>query len=663
MENKERKFDFAGWATRSGIKCADGRTIMENAFAHQDGSSVPLVWNHDHNSPDRVLGHAILRNIKGGVRAYCYLNTTDNGKNARAMIENGDLSSFSIFAHNLKQDNDRNVIKGDIVEVSLVLKGANPGAKIDEVIAHDGTNDSSQANISFNFEDNFSHIQEDDAFEHSSIQSDPNPSNGDNLAGSAGSEGGTDNTIVEHSDDKGDNKTSVEKAFESMSEEQKMAADTVIGFVLSEKKNELKEKDEELKKKDDRIKELEDENKALKEATASHSDIIKGENNMSLKHNIFLNDDGSINKEKAITVAELNQEIANARTSGVSLKSHLAHQGIIDKNGKYLKTIVDDNGEQATLAHSITGIDNLYPDAKAVGAPATLDMKNTWVAKVLGAVKHAPFANIKSAYFDLTDDDARALGYKKGDQKDEETIVALKRVTTPQTVYKYQTLDRDDEIDITDIDIVAYLRQEMLTKLRQEVARAVLIGDGRQASDKHKINPLNIRPILGDNAAYVTTRVLEKKATETDVDMAVKFIDDSIVARKEYKGSGALTLYVSEDMLASMLLIKDTNKHFMYTEATLKNVLRVADIVTIPPMEGLTVQVGDATHHVMGIFANLSDYTMGSNRKGQTTHFTDFDIEYNKNQYLVETRVSGALTQPKSAIVVQYKDAATEETE
>ena len=575
---KPEKYDFSGWATKNNIRCSDGRTIKPDAFAEQDGSTVPLVWNHNHVDADNVLGHAILENREQGVYAYCYLNNTEQGNNARELVSHGDICALSIFANQLKQ-NGGDVIHGAIREVSLVLAGANPGAKIENVMSH-GENCDEEA-IIYNDNDalDLQHSEEDKKMEE------------------------------KKEEPKTEEEKTVKDVIDSMTEEQKNVMYALIGEAIEQAKAE-------------KAKESNEEEKVM-------------------KHNAFEKENE--NEQETLSHSELNALIKEAKDNGKSLKNTFLAHGV--NNTEYLE-------------HSITNVGNLFPEAQLVDkVPALVSRDMDWVSNVMGAVKHTPFSRVKSTYANITGDEARAKGYVKGNQKVEEVITALKRTTDPQTVYKLQKMDRDDVIDITDFDVVAWIKGEMRIMLNEELARAILIGDGRESSSNDKINPLHIRPVLGDDATYTIKRSLVRAENETDEAFAKDFIHDVIRSRKDYKGSGNPTLYTTEDMLTSMLLIEDTTGRIIYdTMDKLKTALRVKDIVTVPVMEGVSRKDGEnTTYNLMGILVNLNDYNVGADKGGSVNMFDDFDINYNKYEYLIETRCSGALVKPYSAISFEEK--------
>lgn len=571
---KPEKYDFSGWATRNDIRCSDGRTIRRGAFAEQDGTTVPLVWNHNHADADNVLGHAILENRDQGVYAYCFFNNTKQGNNAKELVTHGDICSLSIFANQLKQ-NGGDVIHGAIREVSLVLAGANPGAKIENIMAH-GDNSEEEA-IIYNDSDeiNLAHSEEKEKMEEENKEK------------------------------------TVKDVIDSMTEEQRNVMYALIGEAIESTKNE------------------------------SDDDQSNEEENQ-MKHNAFENEDQTKKEEtETLSHSEFMEIVSEAKRKG-SMKDAFLDHNIT---------------EIPYLAHSITNVGNLFPESKAVSrVPEVVDRDQTWVGNVMASVKHTPFSRVKSFYANITADEARAKGYVKGAKKVEEVITALKRTTDPQTVYKLQKMDRDDIIDITDFDVVAWLKGEMRGKLDEEIARAILIGDGRSSSSADKVDPLKIRPVYQDDTTYTIKRILTRAAGADDSAFAKAFIKDVVKSRKEYKGSGNPTLYTTEDMLTSMLLIEDTTGRVIYdTIEKLKTALRVRDIVTVPVMEnvGREDTPGKKKWNLLGILVNLSDYNVGADKGGSVNMFDDFDINYNKYEYLIETRCSGALVKPYSAITFE----------
>ena len=561
----KNKYDFSGWATKNNLRCSDGRTILKDAFKHNDGQTVPLVWNHQHNDPLNILGHALLENREEGVYAYCKFNDTPAGTNAKMLVQHGDVSALSIYANQLKQQQG-NVSHGQIREVSLVLAGANPGAFIDSVIKH-----------------------------------------GDDSEGEAVIYTGEE---LEHSDKevegvKEDQKT-IKDVVDSMTEEQKNVMYALIGQAIDEAKHS----------------DIEEEN---------NNDNNGGEEDM--KHNVFEN--GVQNEKDVLTHADVEMIIKDAKRYGSLKESVLQH--------------ADNFG--------ITNIDYLFPDAKNLNTPPGFIKRDTgWVATVMNGVSHTPFSRVKSMFADITADEARAKGYIKGNLKKEEVFSLLKRETTPQTIYKKQKLHRDDVIDITSFDVVAWLKTEMRMMLDEEIARAILVGDGRLTSDDDHISEDHIRPIWKEAALYAVNNVLEH---QTDADARAKsFIKAAIKSRKNYKGSGEPTLFCSEDLLTDMLLLEDMNGRVIYeSEAKLATALRVKNIITVPVMEGLERQVSGTNRDLLGIIVNLRDYNVGADKGGAVSMFEDFDIDYNAQKYLIETRCSGALIKPYSAIVIEEKQS------
>lgn len=578
----KKVYDFSGWATRCNVKCSDGRTIMKDAFVDNDKTTVPLVWQHNHTDADNVLGHALLENRAEGVYAYCSLNNTPEGKRAKELVEHGDICSLSIYANQLKQTGG-NVIHGLIREVSLVLAGANPGARIMDVnIAH-GDNADGDAYI-FNASETLDIGTEVEDIEHSD-----NNKEGENMPNKEEEK----EIKVEHSDEGNDEET-IQDVFDTLTEKQKKVVYAMIGMALEDKENGNAQEDKEM------------------------------------KHNAFDTSNEADNQNELMH-SEVLKAIEDAKKSG-SMKD-------------------------AFISHGITNVDTLFPEVQAVNKTPELIARDTnWVSVVMGGVKHTPFSRVKSTAANITADEARARGYIKGKQKISEVITALKRTTLPTTVYKLQKMDRDDVIDITDFDVVAWLKQEMRGMLDEELARAFLIGDGRDGSDDSKINEQNIRPILGDNSTYTVTRTLTRTSGETDSDFAKDFIKDVVKSRKEYKGSGNPILFTTEDLLTEMLLIEDKIGHRIYkTEAELATALRVSKIVTVPVFEGHKREVGGNNYALMGILVNLADYNVGADKGGAVNMFDDFDIDYNKYEYLIETRCSGALVKPYSAITFEEK--------
>ena len=608
MGKQKKTYDFSGYATKVGIKCSDGRTILQDAFAHCDGKKVPLVYQHLHNDPKNVLGHAVLENRPDGVYAYCSLNNTEAGKTAKALVQHGDISALSIYANSLVQKSS-NVIHGVIREVSLVLSGANPEAYID--------------NLAFEHSDGSITTDESEAFIcvgaiiHDGIEI---PEVSDNQDSSEES--------ISHADDKKDpeDQKTVGDVFDTLNEEQKTVVYTMIAQALETQDGEDEEKED-----------------------VKHSNI-KGDETM--KKNIF-DKDSAATEVKGLTRADLRTIFNDARQSQSTLKNaFLAHgyESISD-------ALADYEHQDEVLAHAATyGIDNigyLFPDARTTtNTPQFIKRDTEWVSKVFGAAKHVPFSRIKTVLADITADEARARGYIKGNEKADEVITLLKRTTDPQTVYKKQKLDRDDIIDITDFDVVVWLRMEMRMMLEEEIARAQLVGDGRLSSSDDKIKEDKIRPIATDDAFYTIEIQIPEAAT------TAQMIDEIIKGRKQYKGTGTPAFYTTPDINGDMLLLKDTTGRRLYnTEADLAAGIRASEIIEVPVMENKVIVLTPATttavglqKRLVGISVNMTDYSLGADKGGSISMFDDFDIDFNQFKYLIETRCSGALTMPHSAI-------------
>lgn len=598
----DRKPDFSGYATKAGIRCSDGRTITPNAFSDSDGKRVPLVWQHMHNDPNNILGHAILENRKDGVYANCFFNETDSANQAKALVKHGDITSLSIFANSLVEKNNL-VIHGVIRELSLVLSGANEGALIDYVsgIQHaDGSfssiEDSDDAVIysGENFELGDGMLAHADDPDDTADPEDPDDSDGD--------DGGADG------------EKTIKEVFETMTKEQQAATLAMVDEAHKLGAEEAKAKDMEAAAGED----------------AKHSDI-KGDQKV-MKKNVF---DGSMDtkgQRPHLTHAEVTAIVDDAVKMGSFKKAFLAHAGNL------------------TATYGVENIDFLFPDPKNVTPTPTFIKRDTlWVKDVFGAAHHTPFSRIKTIHADITMDEARAKGYIKGKQKAEEVIALLKRTTIPTTIYKKQKLDRDDVIDITDMDVVSWLKSEMRMMLEEEIARAMLVGDGRSPASDDKVNEDRIRPIYTDNDLYSVKVRLE--ATDT----TMQIIDNIIRARKDYKGSGNPVFFSTPDIISDMLLLKDTTGRRLYnTINDLAAALRVTKIIEVPVMENLTRTLDDGTAmDLLGIIVNMTDYYLGADKGGQISMFDDFDIDFNQYKYLIETRCSGALVLPHSALVVE----------
>lgn len=592
-------YDFSGWATRNDVKCSDGRTIRENAFKHHDGQSVPLVWSHNHKDANNVLGHAVLENRKEGVYAFGFFNDTEQGQNAKTLVAHKDITSLSIYANQLKQSDKKDVTHGVIREVSLVLAGANPGAYIDTVMVHEDS-DTEEATI-FNPSEELA-LAHTDEQESKDEESKKDLDHKDDSGKDEESEKNLEHKDKDSKDEK-EKKEMAEKTVkdvvDSMSEEQKNVMYALIGEALENNKME-------------------------------QSDKTDQGDETEMKHNVFDGDQEEIQTD-VLSHDEMLEIVSDAKRDG-SLR-------------------------EAFLKHGIENIDNLFPEVQSVNkTPEMIAREMSWVGHVMSRVKKSPFSRVKSTAANLTADAARARGYVKGSQKVEEVIASLKRTTTPTTVYKFQKMDRDDVIDITDFDVVAWLKKEMRMMLDEEIARAILVGDGRLVSDDSHINATHVRPILGDDTTYTVKRIIEGEGV-TDPDLAKAFIVDIIRARKSYKGSGNPTLYTTEDMLTEMLLIQDAQGRDIYDSVEkLKTKLRVANIVTVEPMENIVRTDGVTNDWTLaGILVNLVDYNVGADKGGNVNFFEDFDLNFNKHEYLIESRFSGALVKPYSAVSFEVR--------
>lgn len=590
-------YDFSGWATKANVKCFDGLTIAPNAFKDCDGKVVPVVWNHDHSAPESVLGHALLQNRKEGVYAYVKLNDTSSGQTAKACVDNGDIDAMSIYANGI-QKTGRTVMHGMIKELSLVIAGCNPGALIDEVVKHtaDGSEtDSSEAYI---------YTDSGLSLKHG-LDPDDNPLEDETLEHS-------DDSSETNKDKKGEskmadaNEKTVKEVFDTLTEEQKNVVYAIIGSALDEDKG------------------GESDNKG------------DGEEDNTM-HHCFENDNGGTVLKHSLD--DINGIIATA-----------------SKHGTLRDAFLDAGITSDELAHSIENMDYLFPDDHNLDTvPRIVDRDQTWVDKVMNGVHHVPFARVKVMFADLTEDEARAKGYLKGNYKKEQVFKLLKRSTTPTTVYKKQRFDRDDIIDMSTMDVVGFVKKEQRGKLNEELGMAFLIGDGRDDASDDKINELNIRPIFNDDDFY-TIKVVVQPGTNANEDAKAKATIKSIIkARKEYKGSGSPTFYTTDDVLTDMLLLEDGIGHPLYAdEAALARKLRVKEIVTVPRMEG---RKGAKGGDLLGIVVNLADYTVGADKGGEVNMFDDFNIDYNQLIYLIETRCSGAMTTPYGAMAIEM-DAA-----
>ena len=573
------RFDFSGWATRNDLKCSDGRTIRKDAFKDNNGQKVPLVWNHQHNDPLNILGHALLENRQEGVYAYCTFNETEAGQNAKLLVEHGDVSALSIYANQLKQRGS-DVIHGAIREVSLVLAGANPGAFIDSVICH-GEESEEEAIIYTGEDISLFHAECDKKEETKEEKPVEN-----------------EKKTTESEKKTTDSEETVGEVLDTLNEKQKTAVFALIA-------------------------------QALENADNSDDD---DEEEKEMKHNVF--DQDKTTKENVLSHSDIESILSDAKRSGSLKESFLAH----------------------TATYGIDQIDTLFPEPKSMNTPPEFIKRDMdWVAGVINGVHHTPFSRIKSMFANITEDEARAKGYIKGNLKKEEVFTLLKRTTTPTTIYKKQKLDRDDILDITDFDVVAWIKGEMRMMLDEEIARAILVGDGRLTSDDDHIPEQNIRPVWKDDDLYTIKTKITVSTTATDDDKAKAMIKAAVKSRKNYKGSGNPVLYTTEDFLTNCLLLEDTQGYRLYkSEQDVATAMRVSTIVTVPVMEGLTRTDSESkTRTLMGIIVNLKDYNVGADKGGAVNMFDDFDIDYNQQKYLMETRCSGALIKPYSAIALE----------
>lgn len=587
-------YDCSGWATKANVRCYDGLVIAQDAFKECSGKVVPMVYNHDHSNVDNVIGHCLLENRPGGVYCYAKFNDTDTGKTARQCVESGDLSAFSIFANGLKKVGST-VKHGFIREVSLVLAGCNPGALIDEVVKHSADED---------YEGGEAFIYNEDGLSLTHGM-DPEGNPLEDLTHSADSgDAVTDDEATQEeakmADEKNEGKT-LEQVYNSMTNEQKECCHALVGLALKEQEG---------------------------------GDNDDGEEDDTVKQNVFDKDTNATVLKHSIE--EINNVVKTAKSHGT------------------MKAAFEDAGmDSDELAHSIDNIDWLFPEDHLLDTtPRIIDKPDDWVSVVMGAVHHVPFSRIKSMFADLTEEDARAKGYIKGNFKKEEVFGLLRRSTSPTTVYKKQKLDRDDVIDITSFDVVAWLKQEMRLKLERELALAYLLGDGRLAASEDKVDENCIRPVFNDSDLF-TIKVQCKTTGLTTVEDKYKALIKQILrSRKEYRGSGTPTLFTTEDALTEMLLLEDGIGHPLYAdEAALARKLRVKNIVTIPEMEG---RKGAKGGDLVCLIVNLADYTVGADKGGAVSMFDDFDIDFNAQKYLIETRCSGALTTPFSAMAVEW---------
>jgi len=589
------KYDFGGYATRNDLLCSDGVTIRRDAFKDNDGKRVPLVWSHNHDDPENVLGHGILENREDGVYVYGKFNDTERGLHAKSLVQNGDIDSLSIWANKLKKSGS-DVLHGDILEVSLVLAGANPGAMIDAPILEHGEESETEACIYtgevLDSEEGETDIEHSEETKESKDKQDSSDKKEEKMK----------KEEIKHEDTSKDSDKTVEEVFNSMTDEQKAVLYMMVDAALEEENN------DESKEDDDEV-----------------------------KHNAF--DESTKDNENVISHAEIEAAIKDAKKHG-SMK-------------------------ESFIAHGIDNIDYLFPDPKTLNNPPAFIKRDTgWVAKVMSKVHKSPFSRIRSIFANITADEARAKGYTKGNRKTEEVFTLLKRKTGPTTIYKKQAFDRDDIVDITDFDVIAWIRSEMRIMLDEEIARAILIGDGRSSASDDKIDETHIRPIWTDDDLYTIKAQFALAATDTSDDKAKKFINTAIRKRKLYKGSGSPDLYITEDMLCDILLLEDLNGRTIYeTVDSVARKLRVNEIIEVPVFENQTREDKGVTYTLEGIIVNLADYNVGADKGGEVNMFDDFDIDYNKQKYLMETRCSGALTVPYSAIALESYAASSSTSE
>ena len=575
-------YDFAGYATRYGVPCADGRIIDKTAFLQNNGKKVPLVYNHQHNDISNVLGHAFLECREDGVYAYGYFNDTDRGVEAKNQVIHGDLDSLSIWANRLQESGNpprKHVAHGDIKELSLVLAGANPGAFIEEIVAHSD-------------EEGY------EAFIYSGDSLELNHSEGDTEK--------EDKPMADTNKEQEPESKSAKEVFDEMTEEQKQVAIAIAGQAVEE---------------------------ALKERGIDPEKDDDDEGGEEMGHSCFDNtgeDTNVLSHDDMVTIVKE-----------------------AEKTGRM---------SDAFLAHGIENIEYLFPDAQTInGAPDFIKRNDEWVNDVMNNVHHTPFSRIKSVFADITEDEARAKGYIKGKLKKEEVFSLLKRTTTPQTIYKKQKIDRDDYIDIVDLDVVAWIKTEMRMMLDEEIARAILVGDGRLSSSDDKISEDHIRPIWTDADLYTIKASIDITKDTTSAEIAKAFIVEAIRSRVQYKGSGTPTLYAPDTIITECLLLEDKNGRMIYdTLDKLATVLRVSKIVTVPVMENLARTKETFTYKLLGIIVNLKDYNVGADKGGAVNMFDDFDIDYNAMKYLIETRCSGAMIKPYGAIAIETKIATSE---
>lgn len=639
------KYDFGGYATKNNIKCADGRIIKPNAFAECDGAEVPLVYQHVHDNPLNTLGHAVLENRQDGVYAYCSFNNSESGKHAKELVRHGDIKSLSIYANRLKQQGS-DVLHGVIREVSLVMAGANPGAKID--------------NVSFAHADGFEYESDEDVIIHFDIDiddlmhADEDPEKNQN---------GSSNKMDEA---KADEEETVDDIVNSMSEDKQELLNDLIHAAVTGEIDDSEELTKERQKTwntfSDKEKEItyflvdqmskqedDDEEESKVDETVEHSE----EGDDYMYNNVF--NQNETDEKFTLTHDDMKGIVEEAKHGNGSLKDAICH--FITNTFE----VPEGTSNAEILQHGIEQLDILFPEAKLGSAnPELISRPMDWVAEVWNATKKSPFARVKSIAADITADEARARGYIKGNQKKEEVVKLLKRKITPQTIYKLQKLDRDDVIDATELDVVAWLKQEMRMMLNEELSRAILIGDGRDESDESKISEDNIKPVYHDDDLY-TIKTLVTITDDMDrLEKSDAIVDAAIESRKDYMGSGNPVMYASVETINMMLLARDKVGHRLYKTVTeLADACRVSKIVEVPILETATRTTEGGERQLLALIVNLNDYTVGADKGGEVNLFDDFDINYNKYEYLIETRCSGALTKPYSAIAIEMKKTAS----
>ena len=638
-------YDFSGWATKNDLRCSDGRTIRRNAFIECDGKTVPLVWNHRHDGPQNILGHALLENRDEGVYTYCTFNDSESGRNAKELVKHGDVVALSIYANHLRQ-NGGDVIHGAIREVSLVLAGANPEAFIDTVLEHGSYGE--EEGVIFTGSplehtitdhgpaDSYKGKEEDEEVpQKSEPKSKKKKTKSDEIS------------HKDEEEEKGmanEKEETVQDVFDTLDEKQKKVVYALIGMAIEDaKKGKIEDSEEKMEHADEESDDSEE----------TVQDVFN-----------TLNE-----KQKKVVYALIGMAVEDANNNGGSEMKHNVFDSYEEENDNVLShsdmeaIFADANRygslKDSALAHGIEQIDYLYPEDKDwTKAPEFIQRETGWVSDFMNGVHHTPFSRVRMTFADITEADARARGYIKGNRKVEEVFGLLRRSTSPTTVYKKQKMDRDDKIDITDFDIVAWLKTEMRQMLDEEIARAALVGDGRNPGSEDKINEQCIRPIWTDDDLFTIKKVVNVSAASTDDTKAKAFIRMAVKARKDYKGSGNPVCFITEDLLTDCLLLEDNTGRIIYDSVEkLATAIRAKKIVSVPIFEGLTRVVDGDTRHLAAIFVNLSDYNIGADKGGAIDMFEDFDIDFNQMKYLIETRCSGALVKPYSAIVIEMSHA------